>query len=226
MGPFSPTNFIGGRRSSTPPPEISRPYNERGYTTSIFWDSSLPEILPRQVRDAALRTTDLVYDAFGNLLTATDSNQTKRETRYDNLQRPTHIYASGANSADPAPDQTIAYLSFGSPSLQRTVVTTKIDAARSTSSDSYFDGMGRIYLEVERGGSFNKAVSHAFNTAGVESKTTIPYSGTTFSLTQPLTQYNYDAVGRLVNATFPGNFTLSTTYALWTAARRSSSGGR
>jgi RHS repeat-associated protein len=215
---FTGLDFIGSKTFTyTPAGNLATMTNERQSTTTLFWDSSLPEILPRAVQDATLVTTSFTYDAYGNLLTTTDPNQTKRETRYDNLHRPVHEWMSGTNGADPAPDTTTAYLNYGNPATQRSTVTTKLDASRSMTAETWFDGLGRTYLDVQRGGTFNLATSHAYNTAGVESRTTVPYSGTTFSLSGPLVQRDYDALGRLLRLTLPGGYTINTTFSLFTS---------
>lgn len=212
---FTPMNFVGRRTFQyTPAGNLSAVTNERGFTTTIYWDSSLPEILPRAIRDASLATTQFAYDSYGNTWTATDPNLMRGEIRYDNLHRPVHVWVAGANPADPAPDQTISYQNFGSPSTQRTVVTNKLDAARNINHETYFDGMGRTYLELRRNGSDALATSHLYNSAGAEFKITLPYNGTTFSLNQPLTQYDYDAIGRLIKVTLPGAYTANTSYNL------------
>ncbi|MBI5477869.1 MAG: hypothetical protein HY906_03370, partial [Deltaproteobacteria bacterium] len=143
------------------------------------------------------------YDAVCGVPTsATDPNGRTTTYTYDALCRKTGTYYPDGGC------ETVQYLSYGSPSSQRTR-TAKCDGTTDGLwGDVYFDGLGRTWRTVAEPGIY---ADKLFDSAGRLWKESNPYvSGETVYYTV----HGYDQLGRPTNLTHPDGNSATRSYGV------------
>jgi len=168
--------------------------------------------------DALTHQTKWDYDNLGRMIKQTDPRQSPPGAYdltfgYDGLDRPTTTNAgSSANLAT----ITNAYDALG----RRTSLT---DGSGATPTTFQYDALGRI-KQVNAPNTL--AVNYTYNGRGLRTKVTYPTTGTIFNYTYlndgrlqqvtqgaaltPVARYNYDAIGRVVQAVSNTNAALNS----------------
>jgi RHS repeat-associated protein len=171
-----------------------------GGTTSRAFDTTRHLYLT-SVTNALTHVATGEFDALGRLTRSVDTNGGASTLSYDAMGRLTlAVSPDGAQVAK-------SFVSFGSPSAQRERRSQWDPTLGDWNwADTYFDGVGRPYLQVDRAGT---RVETIYGPSGKVWKKSLPYaSGDTV-------RYNvvtYDEVGRTLTETKPDGTAFARSY--------------
>ena len=166
--------------------------DERGYTSSISFDPTY-HIYPIAATNALGHTTTRNWDlVLGLELSSTDPNDATISASYDPLGRQ-------LTATNPGNDiTTFAYLDWGKPNKQRIRQTQPDGSADGLWTETYQDGLGRVYKTVKEGDLIQETrYSGATNRVFKESLVYGPGE------TPRWTSYSYDGAQRLRTITHP-----------------------
>ena len=166
--------------------------DERGHPSSISFDPTY-HIYPIAATNALGHTTTRTWDLIlGVELSSTDPNNATISASYDALGRQ-------LTATDPAGNiTTFAYLNWGDPNSQRIRQTQPDGSADGLWTETYQDGLGRVYKTVKEGDLIQE--THYSGTTNRVFQESLVYGpGET-----PLwTRYSYDGAQRLRTITHP-----------------------
>ncbi|MFZ5875343.1 MAG: toxin TcdB middle/N-terminal domain-containing protein [Nitrospirota bacterium] len=196
----------------------------RGNITSTCYDAT--GTFPQRVRNALTQDTKTEYYSvtwntacgtapaaftgsglYGQVKTVTDPNNAQTQTEFDALGRMTKVTRPDGSW------MTTAYVNFGGGVASQHVRT---DSTIGLSSWTYFDGLGRTYLEKKTGPDGKIiATETQYDARGAVRQTSLPYFDGTDSPTGRWTVLSYDPVGRVVRRDFPDGTRTLTCYNDW-----------
>ena len=166
--------------------------DERGYTSSISFDPTY-HIYPIAATNALGHTTTRTWDLIlGVELSSTDPNNATISASYDALGRQ-------LTATDPAGNiTTFAYLNWGDPNSQRIRQTQPDGSADGLWTETYQDGLGRVYKTVKEGDLIQE--THYSGTTNRVFQESLVYGP---GETPHWTRYSYDGAQRLRTITHP-----------------------
>lgn len=193
-----------------------------GHTTEYFWndplfgDLLLSEIRSPEVTGHPRVSRQFVYNQFALLETAKNQADCEEQrNEYDGLHRLTRSYTRTCEGeTSRLPEEVRAYANFGSPAQQYIEVSTRTGSSSFRRERSYFDGLGRSYLEESPDAAAGNIRSTTYyNLQGLPAVESVPYIGTYLS-SEIGTARLYDVLGREVRRTVPGGYVFDTAHGL------------
>lgn len=185
----------------------------RGVTSTTLYDPVYHQY-PIQSTNALGHVTTCVWDYVkGVALSTIDENGAITLYGYDALSRPTSLTDAAGNIT------TTEYLNVGDPNNHRVRKTTPDDSADGLWTETYSDGLGRVYKSVREGASagvtyikeavFNDADQHP-------QQVSLWYQS---GSTPKWETYQYDGVGRMLRTTHADGSFATLAYGLDTAGK-------
>ncbi len=189
----------------------------------------------------AVRTTNplghvqrVIYDPlFGQVTSATDANNVTSITQYDVFGRPLKIIGPDASESNPS---TVYFYDLSSRPVKTTVrVNQAVGAAQWMTSVTFIDGLGRkiqTLTDAETPGNYTVSSAVSFNSRGLVERETLSYevTGAEYdalgAASHPATEYEYDAMGRVVAVTRPDGVRATSDYCLWTTTTTDGNGNQ
>jgi len=171
----------------------------------------------------------MTYDyRFGLPQNITDPNNATARSEYDDLGRKLNLY-NPIDFGSGNPTQKITY-NLSSTGTSKIKIETRSDAGGAASAVYspqwvFVDGLGRVIQTQKRAAAANTiiVVDQEYLLRGLLNRATNPYfasgNGGTFvaqTFAQPLSKYNYDALGRTIKVIYPDNTNAQTVYDHWT----------
>ena len=199
-----------------------------GTTTTTTYDA-LYQTFPYQITQPLIGATTMTYDyRFGLPQNITDPNNATARAEYDDLGRKLNVY-NPIDFGSGNPTQKITY-NFSSAGTSKVKIETRTDAGGAAAAVYspqwvFVDGLGRVIQTQKRAATTNTiiVVDQEYLLRGLLDRATNPYfaggNGGTFvaqTFAQPLTRYNYDALGRTTKVIYPDNTNAQTVYDHWT----------
>lgn len=195
--------------------------NPLSKTTTYTPDSA--KLYPASITNPLNQTTQYQYNyAVGRPKQVTDPNGAVFITTYDTLGRMVEEKIPDPISGTPVIKSTYSYNE--TPHNFSMTKTDYLDAAISTQTISYLDGLGRVLQTRKQTEGNNFFVSDIiYDTVGRVLKQSLPYISTGSGYTTPTsstflyTTFAYDGLNRVVNQTNSVSVT-TTTYNGWTVS--------
>ncbi len=169
-----------------------------GHTTTIKYDTGHHQY-PERICNALGQCTVYGWNhLFGTLTWVTDPNKRTTDLLYDSFGRlvTTEFPDGGIHR--------IEYLDWGSPGRQRVLERDLDGSSDGLWVERHLDGLGRVYRVVRKGDrpgvTFTRDIAYGDDSARPYSETPWYISGT--SAPVPI-RFQYDAMGRLVQRSYP-----------------------
>lgn len=174
-----------------------------GHSTTTAWDTPLG-LFPSSRTNALGQVTTFAWDAVcGEKAGETDPNGASTAWAYDALcRRSRETRADGGTT-------TWRYESFGAVGAQHVVETVADGSADGLWNATYFDGLGRAYLETSEG---DRTVETRYDARGLVQSVSAPAAT---GEARKFTTFSYDAIGRLAQRTHPDGTSQRHLYEDW-----------
>ena len=172
-----------------------------GHTTSYTYESK--GLFPTLIKNALQQPTQYNYDEnTGVLNSQIDPNNNETSYTYDEMNNNTSVHRPDGGSTT----YTYSY----EPPNPSVVVDQVITSSVQKEETGIVDGLGRlIHTQLNSDPEGVDQVDITYDGVGRRVSVTNPYRTTR----GPVTQYNYDALSRLIKQTQPDNSTITYSYS-------------
>ena len=204
-GGYQATRFGSDARGN-----LSATTDPRGMTRTVQYDT-LSYSFPLRECNALAQCASTEWDpVLGVKLSSTDPNGAQTTYSYDVLGRPLTVRKADGSTV------TFSYLSWGDPNQQRLRRTVSDGTADGLWTETYYDGLQRIYRVVREGGASQDTL---YNSTAERKWKQSSWYNPGAGETARYTVYAYDALGRVRTATAPDGAMAESQYAASTGSR-------